>query len=96
MPPPGPEVLDAIQQRLDELVARGRDAGVQCLTAIPQGAAADEIVTHANRIGAELIVTGTHGRTGLRKVLLGSVAEQVVRKATCPVMVVPPPREMVR
>src|SRR5262249_44246529 len=45
----------------------------------------------AEEIRADLIVMGTHGRTGLSRLLMGSVAEQVVRKAPCPVLTVRPP-----
>lgn len=48
------------------------------------------IVRHAESIGADLIVMGTHGRSGIERVLLGSVAERVVLHAECPVMLVPP------
>lgn len=50
----------------------------------------EEIVRLASESGANLIVMGTHGRTGLRRVLLGSVAEKVLRTASCPVMTVRP------
>jgi nucleotide-binding universal stress UspA family protein len=45
----------------------------------------------AGRIGADLIVLGTHGRSGFERLLLGSVTEKVVRTARCPVITVPPP-----
>ena len=54
-----------------------------------RGVAASEIIEQAERIAADLIVMGTHGRTGLEHALVGSVAEAVVRKAPCPVLVVP-------
>lgn len=44
---------------------------------------------HAERVGADLIVVSTHGRTGLKHLLIGSVAERTVRLARCPVLVVP-------
>ena len=47
------------------------------------------LVTVAERDGHDLIVMGTHGRTGAKRVLLGSVAEGVVRRAICPVLTVP-------
>jgi nucleotide-binding universal stress UspA family protein len=50
-----------------------------------------EILAVAAEEGCDLIVLGTHGRTGLRRVLMGSVAEQVVRKAPCPVLTVKVP-----
>lgn len=51
-----------------------------------------EIVDYAKEIGADLIVMPSHGRTGLKRLLLGSVAERVVRHAECPVMVLRKPR----
>jgi nucleotide-binding universal stress UspA family protein len=52
------------------------------------GGAAAEICRAADEIGADLIIMGTHGRTGLRHMVLGSVAEKVVRKAAQPVLTV--------
>ncbi len=89
IPPPSGDLLNAISSRLDELGASIRAAGVDYVTTTLEGSPADEIAAHARRVSAELIVIGTHGRTGLRRVLLGSVAEQVLRKAECPVLVVP-------
>ncbi len=54
-----------------------------------------EILKEAAACGASLIVMGTHGRSGLEHMLLGSVAEKVLRKAPCPILVVPPHAEMV-
>jgi nucleotide-binding universal stress UspA family protein len=56
-----------------------------------QGFAASEIVAFAGKGGYDLIVLGTHGRTGLSHALLGSVAEKVVRTAPCPVLIVRAP-----
>ena len=53
-----------------------------------EGAPFAEIVRHARENRFDLIVVGTHGRTGLKHALLGSVAEKVVRKAHCPVLTV--------
>ena len=52
------------------------------------GSPADEIVNTAGSIGADLIVVGTHGRTGFRRAVIGSVAERVVRNAPCTVVCV--------
>lgn len=52
------------------------------------GDAATEIIRTAATKGADLIITGTHGRTGLRRILMGSVAEGVLRGAPCPVLTV--------
>jgi len=50
----------------------------------------DEIVAQASAIPADLLVLGTHGRSGFQRLFLGSVTEKVIRKATCPTLVVPP------
>ena len=50
-----------------------------------------QVVRMARKEGVDLIVMGTHGRTGLAHVLMGSVAEKVVRKAPCPVLTVKHP-----
>ena len=63
-------------------------AQVEVATAI--GEPAHEILAFAKAQGADLIVLGTHGRTGLQHALMGSVAERVVRRATCPVLTVRP------
>lgn len=63
--------------------------GLDVVTAVVTGLPAREIVAYAERHGAEMIVMGTHGRTGVSRVLLGSVAEAVVRRARCPVLTVP-------
>jgi nucleotide-binding universal stress UspA family protein len=52
---------------------------------------AGEIVQVARQVEADLIVMGTHGRTGLRRLVMGSVAEQVVRRAPCPVVTLKTP-----
>jgi nucleotide-binding universal stress UspA family protein len=89
----GPEVLADLLGRIDaslqswrtEAVARGANR-VEITTA--QGAPWSEIVRTAGEGGYDLVVVGTHGRTGLGHALLGSVAERVVRKAPCPVLTV--------
>src|SRR6185295_7251497 len=62
---------------------------VPIVVASQRGDAADEIVRYARDHGIQLIVLGTHGRTGVSRVLLGSVAERVIRTAPCPVLTVP-------
>lgn len=58
-------------------------------TATTSGVPAHAICAYAQRIGADLIVMGTHGRTGVSRAVLGSVAEAVVRHSRCPVMTIP-------
>jgi len=65
------------------------EAGLAVVTASATGRAASEIVKYARRNAIDLIVLGTHGRTGFSRALLGSVAEGVTRRAGCPVLTVP-------
>jgi nucleotide-binding universal stress UspA family protein len=62
--------------------------GLSVTTETLYGTPATEIVAYARRAGADIVVLGTHGRTGLSRALLGSVAEAVVRRAPCPVLTV--------
>jgi nucleotide-binding universal stress UspA family protein len=66
--------------------------GMSVTTEVLSGLPASRIVEYAQRRGVDLIVMGTHGRTGLSAALLGSVAEAVVRRAPCPVLTVPATR----
>ena len=59
-----------------------------------EGDPAEEIIRHAAEARADLIVMGTHGRTGLARLLMGSVAEKVLRGATCSVLVVKMPQRL--
>jgi nucleotide-binding universal stress UspA family protein len=72
-------------QRLADLSA-SLGAGVPVVTAVLFGDPANEIVRYAREHDIDLIVVGTHGRTGLSRALLGSVAERVIRTASCPVL----------
>ena len=67
-----------------------RTSGLRVDTALMQGVPFAEIIRFAREGSYDLIVLSTHGRTGLRHALLGSVAEKVVRKAPCPVLTVRP------
>jgi nucleotide-binding universal stress UspA family protein len=64
------------------------DSSVPVLTLVRAGESAREIVTAASECDCDLIVIGTHGRTGLDRMMMGSTAERVVRFAPCPVLVV--------
>jgi nucleotide-binding universal stress UspA family protein len=76
------------QRRLATLVARAKRAGVRARALLLDGAAAERIVGAARSRRADMIVIGTHGRTGLARVMLGSVAGRVVSQARCPVLTV--------
>ena len=68
--------------------------GVSVVTATAGGDPAREIVKYATRHAIDLIVLGAHGRSGVSRMLLGSVAERVARTAPCPVLTVPPPERV--
>lgn len=85
----GSDHQSAVDRMLVRLVGQVEAAGVACTSKILEGGAAAEITGRARTIGADIIVVGTHGRTGLAHVLLGSIAERVVRHAACPVLTVP-------
>lgn len=78
------------QASMDERVARFRDHVAFGPTRIEVGDARDVIDNVAEQISADLVVLGTHGRRGIRRALLGSVAESVVRSAPCPVLTIRP------
>lgn len=83
---------DEIRLRSEELLARvadeNRGFGVALESGVRYGHPAAEILKLAGTLPADLIVLSTHGRTGLDRVLMGSVAQDVVRRAKCPVLVV--------
>ena len=83
------KVLERVTDGLRAEEKRVLDAGLRCETAMLVGRPDAEIVSRATSTGAELIVMGTHGRSGLAHALLGSVAERVVQHAPCPVLIMP-------
>ena len=76
------------QKQLDRLLARAKAARVRARGLLYEGVAADAIVRAARAKHARQIVMGTHGRTGLTRLFMGSVAERVVGTAPCPVLTV--------
>jgi len=79
-----------VQQALDQRVAAAVARGLTASAVLETGSAPETIVDTAIEGRADLIVIGTHGRTGLTRLVIGSVAERVVRIAPCPVLVVKP------
>lgn len=85
-----PEARKSIADELHLLLAPLSSAGVTVRTQIAEGNTASEIVRHAADHDVDLVVMGTHGRSGFDRLTLGSVAEKVLRKAPCPVLTIPP------
>ena len=96
VPPAASERLSggSNRQRMEEQVrawlSPATAAGLRTDVIVDQGNPARCILEHAGTVPADLIVIGTHGQSGFERLVLGSVAEKVLRKATCPVMTVPP------
>jgi K+-sensing histidine kinase KdpD len=81
-PEPAPESLARAVEALGP--------GLRTVAVTASGSASREIAAYAASHSVDLVVVGTHGRTGVSRVLLGSVAEAVVRRAGCHVLTVPP------
>ncbi len=79
------------QEEREKLESVSVPAGVRVERHVGEGDPAGEILRAAQAVKADLIVMGSHGRTGLSRLLMGSVAEQIVRKAPCPVLTVRTP-----
>ena len=76
------------QDAVDRLSKRLEAEGLSVSTAVRRGSPADEICSEARDWGADVVVLSTHGRTGLARLVLGSVANQVVNHSCCPVLLV--------
>ena len=81
-------IEEAARAQLDELVTGLRAAKVDVESTLAGGVAWDEILALVDHAKADLVVVGTHGRTGLRRALMGSIAERVVRLSPVPVLTI--------
>lgn len=81
------ELKATVQQLVEASAQRVRRAGLAATAVITYGIPFQEIINYAKAQKIDLIIMGTHGRTGLQHVLLGSVTERVVWLAGCPVLV---------
>ena len=83
------EILGQFEKQLAGAKQRAAAAGVPNVqTVLLQGSPIGEILRYAQERGTDLIVMGTHGRTGARRLFIGSVAENIVRASKCPVLTV--------
>lgn len=87
------EALDQAREHVKRQEDALRRTGIDTTWAVEWGKPVDMIVATASEQRADLIVMGTHGRRGVRRLILGSVAEGVLRDAQCPVLVVPPEQQ---
>ena len=81
-------LVDAAEHQLAALKESAASMGLAAETTVTTGRPSQTIVDYAKDGGFDLIVMGTHGRTGLSHVVMGSIAERVLRKAPCPVLTV--------
>ena len=92
-----PEIYDKMEELAKEsllMTMKNRiPQDVNAHSVLLKGNASDEIIKHAEKEDVGLIVIGTHGLTGWRHLIFGSVAEKVVRQAGCPVLTIPAPSE---
>jgi nucleotide-binding universal stress UspA family protein len=79
---------DSLTSKAQAIVQRAKAAGADATFLVWEGDAGEAIVAAANSEGVDLIVVGSHGRSGVSRFFIGSVSDYVVRHAHCPVMVV--------
>lgn len=82
------EMRASAQKELQHLLTTAREAGLNAEILVREGSPAKVIAEVASELSSDLILISTHGYTGLKHVLMGSIAEHVVRYAPCPVLVV--------
>ena len=87
---------DSLTSKAQAIVQRAKAAGADATFLVWEGDAGEAIVAAANSEGVDLIVVGSHGRSGVSRFFIGSVSDYVVRHAHCPVMVVRGGREAAR
>jgi nucleotide-binding universal stress UspA family protein len=88
MPDVAGDLAAKLREITEDVQRRAEGQGVPCQAAVLYGPAYRVIADEARRTGAGLIVMGSHGRTGLKRLLMGSVTERVIGHAPCPVLVV--------
>jgi nucleotide-binding universal stress UspA family protein len=87
-PLPIDEMMGAAEKALDDVLAKIKPQYPNVAALIANGDPWDQILAKARQLHVDLIVMGTHGRRGLPRLLIGSVAERVVRTSTLPVLTV--------
>ena len=85
-----PRSREEIREEMRRITNRAGMESLDVILSAQDGDPARNIIDHALETAADLVVMGTHGRGGFERLLIGSVAEKVVRKAPCPVLLVPP------
>ena len=93
IPPEGPELIEsarlAAEDELDEMLNFLPLTGISARTEVALGAPIEKLVGRTKKADVDMVIMSSHGYTGLRRVVQSSIAEQLVRRANCPVLVVP-------
>ncbi len=84
-------ILESAQAGLLAAIERRKDCGVEIRSVLRDGPPADEVAAVAKQVHADMVILGTHGRKGLRRAIMGSVAEEVIRACECPVLAIHDP-----
>lgn len=84
------ELYGYAQKKMAALLEQNKNACPGCTGAVLRGDAADSIVDYIKEQQADMVIIGTHGSQGIEKILLGSVAERVLKRASCPILIFNP------
>lgn len=87
------QLLESAKTSVNDIIEKKIPGDIKTHSIVTSGLVADEIVHEAEKQKIDLIVTATHGETGWRRFVFGSVAEKVVRTASCPVLTIHAPKE---
>lgn len=85
-----PDMLKVAEEKMQKLVDRLNATGTNCTGKVTYGDVVEAIIGYAEEENGDMIILATHGRKGLEKFWLGSVAERVVRSAPCPTLTFTP------
>lgn len=84
------ELYGYAKKKMAAMLEQNKSACPGCTGAVLRGEAADSIVAYCKAQEADLVIIGTHGAQGIEKILLGSVAERVLKRAPCPILIFNP------
>ena len=76
-------------QQIQDLAEELRQKGLDTVALLTQGSTVETILTEAKKLAADLIIVGSHGRSGIEKLFMGSVSEGILQNTPCPVLVIP-------
>jgi nucleotide-binding universal stress UspA family protein len=84
------ELFGRAQNKMTEFIKKTKESCPLCDGVVLRGNAADSIVAYAGDQKVDMIIMGTHGAQGIEKILLGSVAERVLKRSSCPILIFNP------